>query len=128
MHKLKESRFESLKDIEAVISKAAKNEAVKLSSSTISKRHGALRDAARLQALASIARQNKDKDLALQDSSNKQDILDELCSYAPGLTAIRLNKTVTINQEKINRRLALLPAREKMLASDLQMYEKIIRG
>jgi hypothetical protein len=125
---LKESAFESLEDIEAVISKADAKQAIKLTSKSISKRHGALRDAARLQALASIARKSESRNLLLQDSTHPNEVVNELCNYAPGLTAIRLCNTISIGRETITRRKALLPARDKILASDNQQYDKLIRG
>ncbi|OOE61669.1 hypothetical protein [Salinivibrio kushneri] len=128
MERLKESPLESIDDMENVIKKAEHREMVKLSSEAISKRHGALKDAARLQALVSIARNSAEKVLVLQNSSNTEVVLQELCSYAPGLTSVRLNKSISINNELISRRKALLSAIEKMIASDNQRYADIVRG
>ncbi|WP_102798937.1 hypothetical protein [Bowmanella denitrificans] len=128
MERLKESPFESLDDVEDIIDKAVSGQTVKLSSETISKSYGALRDAARLLALVTLARNSKDKVLLLQKSSNTEAVLNELCSYAPGLTAVRLNKSINISDELVSRRKALLSARDKMIASDNQQYEKVIRG
>ncbi len=128
MERLTESPFESLDDVEDIIHKAISGQAVKLSSESISKSHGALRDAARLQALVSLARNSDDKVLLLQNSSNIETVLTELCSYAPGLTSVRLNRSVSINNKLVSRRDALLYAREKMIASDNQQYDQIIRG
>ncbi|WP_219601568.1 hypothetical protein, partial [Vibrio parahaemolyticus] len=86
------------------------------------------KDAARLQALVSIARNSAEKVLVLQNSSNTEVVLQELCSYAPGLTSVRLNKSIRINNELISRRKALLSAIDKMIASDNQRYTDIVRG
>jgi len=128
MEHIKVSPFESLDDVEDIIHKAENGEIVKLSSESISKSHGALRDAARLQALVSLARKSEDKTLLLQNSSNAKAVLDELCSYAPGLTSVRLNKHVNINNEIITRRKALTSGREKMIATDNHQYDKVVRG
>jgi len=128
MNQLNESSFESLRDVEEVITKANNGQAVKLSSRTISKRHGALRDASRLQALASLARNSKDKTLLLQNSTNYDAILSELCNYAPGLASMRLNKSVKIGSNQILRRSALEQAQDKVIASDAQRYDLIIKG
>lgn len=128
MERLKESSFESLDDVEDVINKAVSGQTVKLSSESISKRHGALRDAARLQALVSLARSSEEKVLLLQNSPNSDAVLGELCDSAPGLTSVRLNKSVKINGKSISRRTALLAARDKMVASDNQQYKNVIRG
>lgn len=128
MNQLNESSFESLRDIEEVIKKANDGQPVKLSSETISKRHGALRDASRLQALASIARNSDEKILLLQNSANHDSVLTELCNYAPGLTATRLNKSIQIGNEQVLRRNALIQAQAKVIASDAQQYDQIIKG
>ena len=128
MEQLTESPFESLDDIEDIIHKYASGQAVRLSSESISKIHGALRDAARLQALVTLARNSEDKVLLLQNSSNTDSVLSELCAYAPGLTSVRLNKSVNINNKIISRREALIHARDKIIASDNQQYDKIVRG
>lgn len=128
MKRLKWSSLESIDDMENIIKKAERREPVKLSSEAISKKHGALKDAARLQALVSLARNSDEKVLVLQNSSNIEAVLDELCSYAPGLTSARLNKSIKINNELISRRVALLSAKDKIIASDNQRYEKIVRG
>jgi hypothetical protein len=128
MNQLNESSFESLKDIEEVIRKANDGQLVKLSSEAISKRHGALRDASRLQALASIARNSADKILLLQNSTNYDGILSDLCNYAPGLVSMRLNKSVQIGSKQVSRRVALIQAQDKVIASDIQKYDQIIKG
>lgn len=128
MEQLKESSFESLCDIEEVIKRAGSGQVVKLSSESISKRHGAFRDAARLQALVSLVRYSEEKLLLLQNSLNTQEVLNELCNYAPGLVSARLNKSIKIGNQSFSRRTALLSARDKIIASDNQQYDKIIRG
>jgi hypothetical protein len=128
MNQLNESSFESLRDVEEVIKKANDGQPVKLSSGVISKRHGALRDASRLQALASLARNSEEKTLLVQNSTNYDAILNELCNYAPGLTSMRLNKSVQIGSKQVSRRVALIQALDKMIASDTQRYDQIIKG
>jgi len=128
MNQLNESSFESLRDVEEVITKANNGQAVKLSSGAISKRHGALRDASRLQALASLARNSEEKTLLLQNSTNYDAILSELCNYAPGLASMRLNKSVQIGSNHVLRRTALVQAQDKVIASDTQQYDQIIKG
>ncbi|WP_165722552.1 MULTISPECIES: hypothetical protein [unclassified Pseudoalteromonas] len=125
---MNESAFNTLLDIEDVIKQANEGTLVKLSSGTISKRHGALRDAARLQALTTLARNSKDGTLLLQDSSNYDEILNELCNYAPGLTSARLNKSINIGSKNILRRASLLHAQNKVIASDRLQFDKFLKG
>jgi hypothetical protein len=128
MNQLNETSFESLRDVEEVIKKANDAQPVKLSSGAISKRHGALRDASRLQALASLARNSDEKSLLLQNSTNYDVVLAELCDYAPGLVSMRLNRSVQIGNKQVLRRAALLQAQKKVIASDTQRYDHIIKG
>ncbi|USD67241.1 hypothetical protein [Vibrio sp. SCSIO 43136] len=128
MERLKESPLESIDDMENVIKKAENRETVKLSSDAISKSHGALRDAARLQALVSLARNSAEKTLVLENSSNAKKVLEKLCCYAPGVTSARLNQSISINNELFSRRKALFEARNYIISADNQQYQNIVRG
>ncbi|MCH4295915.1 hypothetical protein MJ923_16535 [Shewanella sp. 3B26] len=128
MEQLNEFAFESLSDTEAIIKKANELKVVELAFHSISKRHGALRDAARLQAMVTVSRKSKDKTLIVRNAPHPDIALNDLCGYAPGLVSIRLNKAVSIDSHIINRRNALLPAKSKMIATDSQNYTEIIRG
>jgi hypothetical protein len=128
MKPIVEPDFETLSEIEDVISYANDGQSVKLSSEAICKRHGALRDAARLQALVTISRASEEKTLLLQNKTDPEKALRELCDYAPGLTGIRLNKTTSIGDKSFQRRFALAPARDKMHATENQRYDLIVKG
>jgi hypothetical protein len=122
--------FESLEGIENVITAINNRELIGLPLNAINKRHGAFRDAARLQALVTLARLSIDKSLCLtaSDSIDKSDLIAKLSNYAPGIVALRLNKTVKINSVNVTRREGLQGATAKMLLTDKGDYDKIIKG
>lgn len=128
MEHVHEFDFESLSDTENIIEKANSGKLIGLSVESISKRHGALRDAARLQAMITISRKSESKTLVVKSSSTIETALNDLCGYAPGLIPLRLNKSINIDNKLIPRRTALLPARKKIIATDNQQYTEIIRG
>jgi len=118
----------TFQDFENVIKLAGQGEALRFTLTDINKKHGAFRDAARLQALATVARFSTEKILQLRKAGVVENTLSELCEYAPGLTAIRLNDFVEFNSNLISRRKALIPAIEKIVNTDLQNYSKVIKG
>lgn len=93
-----------------------------------SRRKGALHDAARLQLLVTWARQASERVLHFHSANQDSTVLAELCDYAPGITALRLCDSVAIGRQLIQRRDALVPAVEKMNASDQLQWNKIIKG
>lgn len=124
----KENSFESLQEIEEIISAINDGDIVELNLDSINKRHGALRDAARLQALTTISRTLPDIGIEITSSFNKEEIIQKLSNYAPGLVALRLNKYIKAGSCQIQRREGLQGAVEKMTHTDSAMYEKIIKG
>ena len=118
----------TIDDVEDAIQKANENMSQRVSIDSINKRHGAFRDAARLQAIVTIARTSKDKLLQLSGSTNLDATLTHLCSYAPALVGIRLNKSISIGGKIISRRTALEYAVEKINDSDIKKYRNIIKG
>ncbi|MBN3228212.1 MULTISPECIES: hypothetical protein [Pectobacterium] len=119
----------TLEDIENVIERAQDDAIVRFSAEAISKRHGALRDAARLQALVTIAKKSKDQQLHLNATQNQESTLSELCTYAPGLTALRLNDVgVNLGGRVISRRNILPYATKKMVETDNQEFAKVLNG
>jgi hypothetical protein len=128
MNLTKVKSFESLDDIEAVIKSASGSSMQSFSSGAINKKHGVFRDAGRLQALVTLARSSSDKYLHIKNSSSQNEIIEQLCSYAPGLVALRLNKAVKTDSLDISRRTALAAARAKMIATDKGYYDQVIKG
>jgi hypothetical protein len=120
--------FASISNIEDVIALANSGEMLNFSNDTVNKRHGALRDASRLQALATLAKLSPDKYLHFKSANDLEELLDNLCNYAPGLVALRLNKGIKIGAEEISRRQALAKAAKKMMDTDSGLYSEVIKG
>lgn len=94
----------------------------------VSRRKGAMHDAARLQLLATWARSAKERILHYHAANQALSVLEELCVCAPGIAALRLSDGVAVGQQFIPRRDALTPAAEKMASTDQMMWSSIIRG
>jgi hypothetical protein len=69
---------------------ASEGVAIQLNKDFVSRRKGALHDAARLQLLATWARSATDRQLKFHAANQVQSVLKELCDYAPGIVALRL--------------------------------------
>lgn len=118
----------TLQDTEDAIREANKGTSQSISIEDINRRHGAIRDASRLQALVTIARSAQDNTLNIHGSNNIESVLRELCVYAPALTAVRLSKFIKIGQQSINRRKALEYARDKIINTDMKRYSEVLKG
>lgn len=94
----------------------------------VSKRRGALHDAARLQLLATWARAASDHRLIYHAANKPSAVLGELCDYAPGIAALRLCDGIAVGDSQVRRREALEPAIEKMTATDRLKWSQIIKG
>ena len=75
-----------------------------------SRRKGPLHDSARLQLLVTWARLTRERQLHFHGANSAQSVLEELCDYAPGITALRLSDGVVVGDQLIRRRDALEPA------------------
>ena len=91
-------------------------------------RRGAMYDAARLQMLVTWARHAKDSYLHFHKENDVAKVLKELCSYSPGIAAIRLSKGIKVGDTVVSRRNALVPAARKMRATDDESFTEIIKG
>ncbi|MRJ44955.1 hypothetical protein KF946_00455 [Idiomarina loihiensis] len=120
--------FEKLSEIERVIEFIQTGQEFHLNSTSINKRHGALWDAARLQALATLARNSKSRELQLSDQQKPAIIAEELCQYSPGIVALRLHESLRSEKCSITRRQALAPARERIEDADSFRLNKLIKG
>ncbi|SFJ92229.1 hypothetical protein SAMN05518863_103328 [Candidatus Pantoea symbiotica] len=128
MNRIRNITLVTLQDTEDAIREANNGTLQSISIEEINKRHGAIRDASRLQALATIARSSHNNTLNIHGSHNVDFVLNELCVYAPALTAVRLNKFIMIGQQKISRYRALEYATDKMINTDLKKYSEVIKG
>ncbi len=93
-----------------------------------SKRLGVLHDAARLQLLATWARQAPEGCLQFHGQNVRDFVLEEWCEYAPGIVALRMCKGIQVGDEFVERRAALKPAATKMANSDVMDLSGIIKG
>ncbi|AZG16268.1 hypothetical protein [Cupriavidus pauculus] len=101
---------------------------LKLGKEFISRRKGAMHDAARLQLLATWARSAQEKHLKYHNANHMPAVLDELCDYAPGIVALRLSDGVSIADQFVARREALKPAAKKVTATDQLEWQNVIKG
>lgn len=128
MNRTRDISLLTLQDIEDAIKAANSGILQRISIDEINKRHGAIRDASRLQALVTMARKSEDKTLHLYGSNNLENVLEGLCSYAPALTAIRLNKEISLGLNRSSRRRSLIYAKNKIINTDMQKYSEVIKG
>jgi hypothetical protein len=117
-------------EIEHAISKICSNKGspLQLPGDCISKRRGAIYDAARLQMLVTWARHAGDAYLSFHELNNVNNVLEELCAYSPGIAAVRLSKGIKVGNIEVPRRDALLPATKKMQNTDNEIFNEIIQG
>lgn len=101
---------------------------LQLSKDFVGRRKGAMHDAARLQLLATWARLAQERRLLYHSANLVPSVLDELCTYAPGIAALRLCEGVSVGEQFIRRRDALEPAADKMAWSDQLQWGRIIKG
>jgi len=101
---------------------------LQLSKDFVGRRKGAMHDAARLQLLATWARLAQERRLHFHSANLIPSVLNELCDYAPGITALRLCEGVSIGEQFVRRRDALEPAADKMAWSDQLQWHKIVKG
>lgn len=107
---------------------ASEGASIQLNKDFISRRKGALHDAARLQLLATWARSATDRQLRFHAANQAQSVLAELCDYAPGIVALRLCEGVNVGELHVRRREALEPAAEKMKNTDQVQWSRVIKG
>lgn len=93
-----------------------------------SRRKGAMHDAARLQLLVTWARLASERRLHFHGANFANSVLEELCDYAPGITALRLSDGLIVGDQFIRRREALEPASVKMGDSDSMLWNRIVKG
>lgn len=120
----------TLADTELVISKvcATPGAPLQLPKDSFGARRGALHDAARLQMLITWARNAGDSCLHFHEANEVTKVLEELCNYSVGIAAIRLSKCIKVGDTKVSRRDALVPAANRMHATDNEKYSDIIKG
>lgn len=120
----------TLEETESAISKICANPGVplQLPRDSFGVRRGAMHDAARLQMLVTWARHAGDSCLHFHKENEVAKVLEELCGYSVGLAAIRLSKGITVGDTKVTRREALVPAIERMHATDNGEFPEIING
>ena len=120
----------TLEDIEAAMLRvlASGGASLQLSKDFISRRKGAMHDAARPQLLVTWARLAREPRLCFHRANQVHSVLQEICDYAPGITALRLCEGVEIGDQFVGRREALEPAVDKMSYSDQLQWGRIIKG
>ncbi|NKA06369.1 hypothetical protein GO307_04648 [Ralstonia solanacearum] len=102
--------------------------ALQVNKDFVGKHRGALHDAARLQLLATWARLATDRQLRFHAANKPAAVLKTLCDYAPGIAALRMCDGVLVGDSQVSRREALVPAIEKMTATDHLQWAQIIKG
>lgn len=120
----------SLNAIEGVLRevRASPGQDLPVTKDYASKRHGPLRDAARLQLLATWARTSPGKRLVFSAQNSTASVLDEWCEYAPGLVGLRMSEGIIVGEQPIERRDALVPALSKMEHTSQLELRSIVRG
>lgn len=101
---------------------------LQLSKDFVSRRKGALHDAARLQLLVTWARRAQDRYLHFHAANAPDTVLAELCDYSSGIAALRLSDGVKVGDHSIGRREALAGAASKLLQTDQGLWRQIVRG
>lgn len=101
---------------------------VQLPKDFVGKRRGAMHDAARLQMLVTWARRAESKQIFFHQANVAANVLSELCEYAPGIALLRLADEVVVGESRTRRREALVPATEKMSATDEGAWDRVLKG
>jgi len=129
---IKVGKIRSLTEIEQVISEiesASDDDRFVFSVDSLIARHGPMYDASRLQLVVTLARHRLQSNyLDVHPKSSRDSVLEGLCSYSPGIAAIRLSRGIRIDKIEVDRREALSAATEKMQATDAEKYSKVIQG
>ncbi|RYH63464.1 MAG: hypothetical protein EON54_08245 [Alcaligenaceae bacterium] len=110
---------------------AARGGNLLISASALSKRRGALHDAALLQVLISWARLSPNGKLKITGVSNpesSQSTLEECCSYSVGVGALSLAAEIMIGDFLIPRSMALMPAASRMESAYNGQYRDLQKG
>jgi len=120
----------TLADTELAISEICANPglALQLPRSSFGVRRGAMHDAARLQMLVTWARHAGDSTLHFHKENDVTKVLEELCGYSVGIAAIRLSKGIKVGDTKVTRREALVPAENRLQATDEEKFSETIKG
>ncbi|MFG0928754.1 hypothetical protein ACF8SB_24080 [Pseudomonas sp. CJQ_8] len=121
----------TLKDIEAAIRKIcdSQGERFLIQADMLSARHGAMHDAARLQLIVTLARQQLQSDyLDFNPQADAQALLHNLANCSPGIAALRLSKGIRLGEQTFNRREVFQESVERMQAMDAGRYEDVVSG
>ncbi|WP_317891743.1 hypothetical protein [Pseudomonas aeruginosa] len=121
----------TLKDIEAAIRKICDRagERFLIQADMLSARRGAMHDAARLQLIVTLARQQLQNDyLDFNPQADVQKLLNNLGNCSPGIAAVRLSKGVRLGEQTFNRRAVFQESVERMQAMDAGRYEDVVSG
>lgn len=122
--------LKSLAEIEEAIRLygAPEQPAIELARGSIKQFTGAMHDAARLQAIATWARNAKEPYLDFHPDTNMGNVLEALCSVVPGLVALRLSDGVRVGDQTVLRRDALEGANSQLERLDRGDYETGMLG
>jgi hypothetical protein len=123
-------KLDTLIDIEAAILaiNSNSNAALQTSKDSIKKYKGAMHDASQLQLLVTWARATQDPFLHFHNENKLENVLSDLCAYAPGIAALRLCEGVKVGDKTVVRREALKGAIDKMRQTDEGDLSHIIKG
>lgn len=95
----------------------------------LSARHGAMHDAARLQLIVTLARQQLQSDyLEFSPLADEDALLNKIGNCAPGIAAVRLSKGIRVGEQEFTRREVLQESVARMQASDAGIYEEVVNG
>jgi hypothetical protein len=128
---IKLGRTRTLKEIEKAVQKVVENpdEKFLIPSDMLSTRHGAMHDAARLQLIVTLARQQLQSDyLDFSPLTNEANLLQKVGNYSPGIAAVRLSKGIRVGAQEFSRRDVLQESVARMQASDAGVYEEVVNG
>ncbi|HCG0868894.1 TPA: hypothetical protein NJF67_003508 [Pseudomonas aeruginosa] len=121
----------TLREIEAAIHKICDNPGRRflIQADMLSARRGAMHDAARLQLIVTLARQQLQSDyLDFNPQADVQTLLRNLGNCSPGIAAVRLSKGIRLGEQIFNRREVFRESVERMQAMDAGRYEDVVNG
>lgn len=121
----------TLREIEAAIRKICDHpqDRFLIRADMLSARRGAMHDAARLQLIVTLARQQLQSDyLDFNPKADVQSLLHNLGNCSPGIAAVRLSKGIRLGEQTINRREIFQQSVERMQAMDAGRYEDVVNG
>lgn len=131
MKTIRLGKIRTLREIEAALQEIASNrgERFLINSDMLSSRQGAMHDAARLQLIVTLARQQLKNDyLEFSPQANEENLLSKIGNYSPGIAAVRLTKGIRIGEQEISRRDVLQESVSRMQASDAGAYDEVVSG